>query len=92
MNTQDEIPISHQAVFRIALDVLVAGLLGGITTYAVTPNVQGATLAGIVTALKTLQSRMAPDLDTMNKQRAIQQRQDSATVQQSGTPEAGAGS
>jgi len=62
-------PISRQAVFRIALDVLISGLLGGFAAYSESHSRNAALITGVSVGLKALQSRIAPDLDTMNQQR-----------------------
>jgi hypothetical protein len=62
-------PMSRTVLFRVALDVLIGGLLGGITVYSTTNQVKPAIMAGCAVALKTLQSRMAPSPHEMNVQR-----------------------
>lgn len=66
-------PLSRNAVFRIALDTLIKGLLAGTTAYSIAPAVKPAILAGIISALGALQSRLSPDLEKMNRQRQQEQ-------------------
>lgn len=66
----DPAPLSRNAVFRIGLDALIGGLLACTGSYAVAHNFKGACLVGTIALLKTLQSRLSPDLEKMNRQEA----------------------
>jgi hypothetical protein len=62
-------PVSRTVIFRVALDTLIGGLLAGMTVYSATNQVKPSVMAGIVVALKTLQSRISPSPHEMNAQR-----------------------
>lgn len=66
---QPEVPMSRMAVLRILIDVLIGGFVTGLPVYMATGNIKTSVLTGLLAAGKTLQSRMAPDLATMNRQR-----------------------
>jgi hypothetical protein len=72
-----EIPTSRMAVARIVLDVLLGGFTAALPIYMAGSSTKLAVLTGLLVAGKTLQSRMAPDLATMNRQRQAQKDQDS---------------
>lgn len=69
---ENQVPTSLHAVIRIALDTILGGFVTGLPVYMATSSIKTATLTGLLAALKVLQSRLAPDLESMNRQRAIE--------------------
>jgi hypothetical protein len=62
-------PMSHTVLLRVALDVLIGGLLAGMTIYSATNQLKTAVLGGLAIGLKTLQSAMSPNPEEMTRQR-----------------------
>lgn len=69
---ENQVPTSAHAIIRIALDTILGGFVTGLPVYMATSNLKTATLTGLLAALKVLQSRLAPDLESMNRQRAVE--------------------
>ncbi len=67
-----QVPDSLHAIVRIVLDTIIGGFVTGLPVYIATNNLKTSTLTGILAAAKVLQSRLAPDLESMNRARAVE--------------------
>lgn len=72
MESTNQVPTSGHAVLRIVLDVVLGSLVAGLPVYIATDSVKNSVLVGISAGVVVLQSRLAPDLDKMNRQRAVE--------------------